>query len=286
VSVEDRTALCLECRTALSPNERCDAHPRAAVVNLADPQQRGRAIHTVWGPPHVRARQAATAGGVGGGLGGIFEGCGACDLGGGLDGEAALVVIGIVIVAFAAILIYYLVKRIVHWVRVYRARPRPTGSAWKPPQPRKTLRGKVRDAVGLQAPLTFTACAAWGVVFSHDRAVNGRVTLRDGATAGLTIETDDGRTVTIPAGRVRLEGDGGRESVDEAYLRRIDREYADNAASPIPYDEAREVRLAVGDAVEITGGLEERFDPNAAAGYREAAATMLVVAGVPTLRVS
>lgn len=275
----------MECRTALAPGERCDAHPRATPLDLAAVEARGLAAHRVWGPPHVSVRKVAQVGGAGGGAGGLFESCEGCDASNlELSGEGAAALLVIIIAAFAAVALYYLIKYIVYAVRSYRERPRPAGSSWKPLRPRRALRGKVRSAVGTKAPFSGIACAAWGVVVQHERTTGGPFMLRDGATAGMEIELDDGRVMSIPAGRVRVDGNGSKENVTEAYLRGIDPSYVANEERPvIPVDEAREVRLALGEAVEIIGGLEERFDPNAPAGYRDAPGTMLVVAGTPTL---
>jgi hypothetical protein len=261
-------------------------HPRGKVLDLADPAQRTKAIDEVWGPPHVRARKVAQVGGAGGGGAGVFQSCGEC---GGCDipevsGEAAVVLLVIIAAAIAAVILYYLVKWIAHAIRNYRARPRPNGAPWKLPRGRHSLRGKIREATLGPAPFTGTPCAAWAVTITHDRTTNGPVMLRDGATAGLTLELDDGRTAQIPAGRVRIAARGDEAKVSIDYLRSIDRDYHDiEAHGVIVVDEGHEVRLAIGDAVEIVGGLEERFDPNAPGGYREAPATQLILSGTPTL---
>lgn len=286
-----RTALCLQCRTALAAGEQCDAHPRAVPVDLADARQRGRALDAVWGPPHVRAKQTASAGAAGGTAGGIAEGCGAsCEgcgelgnLGKG-SGEALVAVLVIIAAAVVAILLYYLIKHLIHAIRRYRARPKPRGSRWHPSPSTRVLRGTITDATPTTAPLSETPCAAWSVVIGVDRASEGPIMLRDGATAGLMLTLDDGRTVSIPAGRIRVHADGTKYDVRDEYLRRIDPEYTRTDATPvIPAERAREARLVVGDKVEIISGLAERFDPNAPAGYREAPQTQLVIEGVPTL---
>jgi len=274
----------MDCRTALAPGDTCDAHPKAKTLDLNDANQRRRAVDLVWGPPHLRGRQIAKAGSVGGGAGGLFEGCQACDIGGDIGGEAAVAILVIIVAAIAAVLLYYLVKWIVHAIRNYRARPRPAGSAWRPHRPTRTLRGKITEASQVRAPLTDQACAAWGVTITHDRTTGGPVMLRDGRTAGMTLLFDDGRTVRIPEGRVRFGVLGSEEKPRTDYLQRIDPEYSENEEQPvIPVDEAHEVRLEIGDTVEIIGGLEEKFDANAPAGYRDAPPTQLAVSGTPTL---
>jgi len=286
--VKPRTALCLDCRTALTPGESCDAHPRARAVDLANPADRNRALDAVWGPPHLRMRTAAKAGGLGGGAGGIFEGCGGCGELGSIEGEAAVALLVVVVAAFVAIGLYLLIKHIVYWIREYRARPRPAGSAWKPLHPQRTVRGTIVAVTGGEtiAPLTATPCAAWGLVLEHDRATGGRVMLRDGETRGMTIRLDDGRTLELPAGRVRVDGKVTEtRSASAGLLKTIDPHHvAHDERAILANDDGHETRLAVGDALEITGGLVEQFATNAPATFRESAPTELVLAGVPSLR--
>lgn len=277
----------MECRTALAPGERCDAHPKSLTLDLGDPAQRTRALDVVWGPPHLRARRAAQVGAAGGTAGGLFEGCSISSCGdcAGVDlsGEALVAILVIAVAAIVAIALYFLIKRIVYAIRAHNARVKPNGSRWQPSRvPR--MRGTIQNVTPSKAPLSGTECAAWGIVVTEGRSSGGPIMLRDGGTAGFTLALEDGRTVTIPAGRLRVVGSGEDESVRGDYLVSVDPQYTTGDATPvIPVDDAREVRLSAGDNVVVFGGIGERFDPNAPAGYRDAPKTLLVVEGVPIL---
>lgn len=276
----------MECRTPLAPGVACDAHPRAKPLDLANAQQRNRAVDAVWGPPHLRKRQLAKAGGAGGGMGGLFEGCGeGCSgVGDGLSGEAAIAVLVIMIAAFAAIAVYYVIKWIAYQVRAWRERPRPVGVRWKPHRGHHVLRATISAAQETVAPLSYEACAAWGVVLTNKRAVGGKVVLRDGGTGGLSLTLDDGRVLEVPAGRVRVVGTGTDLDANPAYLKTIDPGYSSVEPHPVvPFDTAHEIRFAVGDQVEIIGGLVEQFDPDGKGGYRDMPATRWTLDGVCTL---
>jgi hypothetical protein len=268
-----RGALCLQCRTALAVGEPCDVSSNHRVVSLAEPSERARALDAVWGPPHLRAGKAAAVSGSGGAAGGLFEGCGACgDLGGG-GGEIGGIIVMILIVAIAAIAIWWITTRIVHAVRNHRARVRPQG-AIALPVPRQRVEGKV------------TAGEAWGIELTHGDALGSKVTLRDGGTPGFQLTLDDGKVIHVPAGRVRLDGEGAK--VDgQAAARRADPEYREHDDhAVIPWERAEEVRVAVGDRVELLGPLDQRPDPDAlAGGYRDAAPSILVPAGIARLRI-
>lgn len=277
----------MECRTALAPGERCDAHPKALTLDLADPAQRTRALDVVWGPPHLRARRAAQVGAAGGTAGGLFEGCslGSCGDCAGVDfsGEALVAILVIAAAAIVAVLLYFLIKRIVYAIRAHNARVKPTGSRWQPPR-RPLMRGTIQHVTATKAPLSGTECAAWSIVVTEGRSTGGPIMLRDGGTAGFTLALEDGRTVAIPAGRIRVTGRGEDESIGESYLASIDPSHTGGDATPvIPVDDAREVRLAAGDKVLVFGGLGERFDTNVPTGYRDAPPTIVVVEGVPVL---
>lgn len=271
MTVDARGALCLVCRTALAPGETCDGGPHHKAVRLAEPAERAKALDRVWGPPHLRAKGVASATATGGGVGGLFEGCGGCgDLAGG--GELGAVILVIVIAAIAFIAIWWISTRIAHAIRNHRARLRPQGAVAL-----STPRGSIAGTV--------TRGEAWGVELRHDDALGSKVMLRDGATSGLQITVDDGRVLEVPAGRARVFGDG--EKIDgAAAARRVDPAYRDqDNHAVIPWDRAEEVKLAVGDRVELYGALDQRPDPNAReVGYRDAAASILMPAGVPWLR--
>lgn len=279
-----RTALCLECRTALAPGEACDAHPRAKPVNLADTSDRERAVDAVWGPPHLRARQAAKAGAAGGGTGAGLEACEGCDAGG-LDfsGEVLGALLVILLLAIAAVVLFIVGKKVVHWVREHRNRPRPAGSSWQPPRSDRKLRGTIRNARLVTAP-SGERCAAWTLVVTNPRATGGRVVLRDGVSGSFELALDDGRTVSVPGGRARVVGDAESRRLDRAYVQTIDPAFTPTDPTPVlAGDDGHETRLADGDRVEVTSGLVERFDASVSTGYREAPPTILAIDGVPTI---
>ena len=284
-----RSALCLDCRAALARGERCDGGARHRVVRLDEPTERGRALDEVWGPPHLRARKAAAVGGTSGGTAGLLDGCGGCgelgDCGGAVGSEIGAALLVVLVVAIVAVLLWWIGSKIVHAIRRHRARLRPRGVKWRPGGP-AALRGTVTAAVGVTAPVTDAACAAWGLRLRHGDALGGDLMLRDGESAGLEITLADGARVQIPAGRLRLDGTGERIDGADRHVRALDPfATAKDPFLPLAHDRGEELRLAVGDTVELLGPVEPRPDPTAsAAGYREAARAVLVPVGVPWLR--
>jgi hypothetical protein len=274
-----RGSMCLVCRTALAPGERCATGPKHRVARLDVPDERRQAVDTVWGPAELRGRKLAKVGGAGAGAGGLFDSCSGCSGVGDL-GELGAVIVALVVAFIVAIAVWWIVTRIVHAVRARRARLRPRGAP-RLPAPRLRLRGKLAAATGEVLATSGAACAAWGLRLRHDDALDSDVMLRDGDCAGLEIVLDDGRRVEIPAGRVRLDGAGDQIELAPAQLQRLDPRHApDERFSPIAWQRADEVVLAIGDAVEVLGALETRPDPRGLpGGYRDAGPTLLVPAG-------
>jgi len=99
--------ICIECRTALGPGERCDGGPRHHTTPLDTPDGREVLLREVWGPPGLRrqARQMAVAGGGGAATGTVLEGsCGALECVGSVgDLGPVIVILGL---AAAGALIY------------------------------------------------------------------------------------------------------------------------------------------------------------------------------------
>jgi hypothetical protein len=294
-----RTTICLDCRTALDEGQTCDGGKRHRTANLHTAAGREQLLREVWGPPGLRrkARRIAAAGGSGAVAGGLLEcggevGCGVLDCVG--AGEFAPAVIAVLIAAGAAILVYLLVAFIVRKVRERRNTVKPAG-ALRPPLPRgRRVSGTIAPDAATVTSLSGEQAAAFGLRLTARRFLRSDVMLLDGVSAGFTVTLRDGREVRVPPGRVRVEGPArqGRalsDEVVESYLCGLDPQrktvQAVQELEPIPFDEAREIALRPGAAVELVAELELVPDPSVRpGGYREAAAGVLVPRGVVLLR--
>jgi len=289
-----RVRVCIDCRTLLGPKEACDGGPRHRVTSLDTPEGRNALRTEVWGPPSVRrrAKQLAKAGGTSLGAGSIFEGCGGC-------GDAAIDVEGLAIVAVLALIvaagvgIYWLIAKAYEAIRAYQNRPRPNGGITRPPSigRRPGPSGVVTGQTGIFAPATGTACVAWALDLRNKRFLGTDLMLHDAETAGFEVKLDDGTTLRVPGGRIRLEGpkervDRGDAPPVDGFVATISREDdpEDAGLDPFPYDTVDEVVVRPGDRVRVFGELEREVDAAAPGGYR-ASNVVLVPKGVPALRV-
>jgi hypothetical protein len=290
LSPPQRSGICLDCRTALGNNETCDGGPRHRTTSLRTPEGRERLLAEVWGPPGVRRRlrQMALAGGTGAAAGGLVKGgcetgCAVLECSGAVADFPPLAVI--VAAAVLAVGLFLLVAKIVEWRRRRRNRPRPNG-ALRPP---KTPHGSRRRGTVIEGPASLGDLGegqvlAYGLRLQQSHVLRSDLMLSDGVSSGFSVRLEDGATLQIPAGRLRLEGAG--RSADKArvaaYLQQLDprRATAGDELDPIPHDRATELLVCPGDTVEVVGRLVPAVDTRAAeAGYRQAAPSVLAPEG-------
>jgi hypothetical protein len=263
-------------------------------VRLRIPAERGRLLREIWGSPSARrrAKELAKAGGGGLGLGTLFQSCDACsscDLGG-VSGEAGAVVLGIALAALLFVLLYYVTKKIIEYVRRRQNRLRPHGALRRAlPVLRRGPSGVVLEGRSSQAPASGASCLAWGIELRCARFLGGDVMLRDGRTEGFELRLDDGGLLHVPKGRVRLVGGFAPQRPEgerwQRYLGELDPSpSADEAFPPFPYDVVLEARLAGGQRVQIVSALERASaDEAQAGGYRVAPKAVLEPSGIPIL---
>lgn len=271
-----RTAICLDCRTALPTGHACHR-----VASLDHAAGRDALVTEVWGPEPLRRnlKAAARAGVVGGSSASLFDGCSGCDLGDVGDGHAVLVLL----VAFVAIFVLWIAgKYLVAAVRARRHRLQARGACRGGPKLARTgVCGTIRANRVAPDPITSKSCVAFAAELRCGRGVM----LRDGATLGFEIVLDSGQRVSIPAGPCAIDvSTGVRTRVPAAYLAQLDplRRRTDDF-DPFPSDGARVIVLEPGGRVEIRGPLVEQVDPKAESGFRETR-TILVPDGLPRLR--
>ena len=292
-----RVRVCIDCRTLLGPKEACDGGPKHRVTSVETPEGRNALRTEVWGPPSVRrrAKQLAKAGGTSLGAGSIFEGCTGCgDCGSvALDAEFLPVVAAVALIAAAGVLIYWIIAKIYEAIRAYQNRPRPNGGITKPPSlgRRPGPRGVVIGQTQMLSPATGKECVAWSLDLRNERFLGTDLMLHDAETSGFEVKLDDGTTLRVPGGRIRLEGPKERSDRSDAppvegFVQTISREDdpEDAGLDPFPYDTVDEIVVRPGDRVRIFGELEREVDPASPGGYR-ASNAILVPRGVPALRV-
>lgn len=148
--------------------------------------------------------------------------------------------------------------------------------------------GTILPGAAVQAPLSRIPCVAFAVTVRVAGSHGRDILLRDGYSVGFTLELDHGGTVAIPAGRVRIEGDGPwlRHETLAAYVHVCAPWLAQHPAFAHVDKSARELLLRPGDRVEVIADtVEAAPDPGAASGpYRDAAPTTVVVTGIPVIR--
>ncbi len=289
-----RVRVCVDCRTLLGPNEACDGGAKHRVASLETPQGRKALLTEVWGPPSVRrrAKQLAKAGGSSLGAGTIFQGCGEC---GSVAAESELIAVVAVVALIAAVgvALYWIIAKIFEAVRAYQNRPRPNGGITRPPSLGRKAgpSGVVIGQTGMLTPATGKECVAWALDLRNKRFLGTDVMLHDAETCGFEVRLDDGTSLRIPGGRIRLEGPSERIDRSDAtlvgaFVETISRaDHPDDVElEPFPYDTVDEVVVRPGDRVRVFGELEREVDPEAPGGYRGTNA-VLVPTGVPALRV-
>lgn len=290
--------VCLTCRTLYDHGEDCRGKNHRT-VSLVAREGRAALLDEVWGPDsRARAMRKAAKAGVGGGAAGALDWCGGCTpfdacegIGaggeiGGLIGALILVVVG----AIVGVLLFVVVRAIVRFVREKLRRPLPHGALQAAPKLTKgapSASGVVRGGQPLEAPWKDgESVYAWAMELHEARVLGGGAMLRDARTAGFSLELVDGRSLRVPAGRVRVVSPLTRVDADlaklEGMVRDIDRARGD-APSVFPFELARAVTIEEGDRVEVLGELVP--DPDAQGGGYRSNAGGFIPAGVPYLRV-
>jgi hypothetical protein len=296
-----RTRICLDCRSALCDGEECDGaavdHGKRHRAVTLDAAGRAALVTEVWGPPSIRRQakaiaRAGTGGATAGGIGSCFDpGCAGCDAP--ADGEGLVIVLAIVAAALVAILLYWAIRALVRYARVRMNTLEPHPPLRPTPDLRRA-QGRAGTIVAApdrgRSPLELAPCVGFGVELVRKWTLRSAPMLIDGATVGFDVKLDSGETVRVPAGRLRVDGPRRTLARDEAsqveeYVRTVDPGHGTTDEwPPIPFDEAQEIVVGIGDRVEIIGELAPTADPSAAGSYRESA-WVLAPAGVPMVRV-
>jgi hypothetical protein len=240
----------------------------------------------VWGPKEWRAElRKATAAGAVGGSSLSWADCVGCDI---LDGEAALLVLGFVVVFFAFVGLWLAGRYAVNALRRRRARNALQGATAAPVAAPSTgcFGVVVASAPALLSPLGGGACVAFAAELTHGR--KRAVLLRDAATVGFAVQLDSGERVVVPAGSCVLDlrrAERQSEIFAVRYLAELDprRATADDL-DPFAHDRVDVVTVRSGDRVEVLSPLKARADAAEMRGYRESAARILVPHGPARLR--
>jgi hypothetical protein len=299
--VKAPSRVCLTCRTLYLKNEECRGK-KHRTVSIVSQSGRSELDDEVWGPDsRARAMRQAAKAGAGGGAAGALDWCGggcgpldACDgltAGGELGGLLAGIVL-VIIGALIGIVLFFVIRALVRWLREKLRRPVPHGALQAAPKLKKgvtSISGLVRAAgEKLELPWKSDRSAyAWAMELHAQRVLGGGAMLRDARTSGFSLQLDDGRSLRIPAGRIRVVSPLARvEDADiaqlEGMVNGIDRARG-GARTVFPFEYARGVTIEEGDRVEVLGELAP--DPDAqGGGYRQNAGGFVPV-GVPYLRV-
>lgn len=293
----ERTRICLACRTLFDAGESCPGGKAHQTVSLRERAGRARLEDEVWGPDSRarKARQAAKAGAGGVSIGSVLEGCAGCDAGGlencaGGGGEALVAAVAILVVGGIAILLFWLARFVVRWVREKLERPKPHGALLRPPRPKSravVASGVVRAGSPMSVPWTAGSAFAYAMELYEARPFGGGAMLREAVGSELEIALDDGRSVRIPAGRIQVLGKLPAVVAErtrlEGRLGQLDPARS-SAGSPLfPFEQVRARALGPGDRVEILGALVDA--PTSVEGGYRAHAGALVPVGVPVLRI-
>ena len=130
--------------------------------------------------------------------------------------------------------------------------------------------GIARGIATLRSPIAKTACLAYSA--STGSRLREQPLLCDAVTEGFEVELEDGRSVVVPAGRVRLMARGAPARRDRSWG--TARAILDGAGLAFVRDEpfrgtATEHVLRPGDRVTLGGDLLAVPRTDAPAGYRE-----------------
>lgn len=239
--------VCLECRTALGPDEPCDACGAEHVVEL----RRAYRDRTLW--PRVRSPEPRGDGRA--------RGFGA------YSAALLVLVIGATIYGvkhgnpwlgsamFWGPVLW--VASFIGWALWPRGGPH-RGAAVTPTPPEAWPRVRGRVTATEAAP-------AHGLEL---RLEDGGVTLRRGETSGFVLEVGERHTVRVPAGRVRFEGPAEPSAGRPA-----------GVEGSVPFARVLSWRVAPGDVVELIA--ETANEGDASAAYREPGRIDERAVGVP-----
>ncbi len=271
-----RQFICLGCRALRERRGRCDCG--GDVVELGS-GGRLMLVERVWGPPTALTRVNRPAG--------AFLVVGMLTL--------AFSLLGFYGVGVAASLGFFFAAGLVRAIDIgteqelWRERTRALPAAdhrrsAKPPA--SPFVGRVRAVTVCIAPMSLRYCVAYAVELRDE---HGRDTyLRDAATIGFEVVSNDGRVVRVPSGPVVLRCPEAREIIlDEqirAYLHEHDPEWRPDRYDPFPYGTALEAVVCEGDVVEIHNSLLPAYAPDAErVGYREMATQLFDIDGTPRI---
>lgn len=171
----------------------------------------------------------------------------------------------------------------------HRVRGSPLPAAAPPPllPAARVFGGQVVTDEVCCAPMSLRYCVAYAAELRDDRARD--TFLRDAVTIGFTLEANDGRTVVVPPGPVKLSGGRSRRILLEeqirAYLSSCDPAWRPDRYDPFPYATAFEAVVCQGDTVELHNPLEPVHEPSPEADYRHSATGRLKPVGTPMLHV-
>lgn len=277
----ERTAICLNCRTALCDGETCDSRwhqtaslrgneGREALLERAFPAESSlERSGKPKAPPVPRRAWPWVI---------LFLLCAIC-----LARWPSFLLLALGLAAAGA------VAR-VELRRVYAARRLPRGAVREPPLLREAtpIAGTVLETEQLPSPLLERPCVAFAISLEHADGDSVHTVLRDAATIGFDLETNDGQRVAIPPGRIRLAAEGERVVDHKAvmrYARALDPLGQRAKPDPFGHRVAREAVLRVGDRVLLHNHVEQTLDPETPPdGYREAAPSVLRPSGTPCIQ--
>lgn len=153
--------------------------------------------------------------------------------------------------------------------------------------------GVVDDSPLQLSPIGRIPCVAFSVELRNQDAHESTLLLRDGATCGFHITTDDQQIVWIPPGIIDMVN--GHTPVDDfdarLYLARLDPlSESFTGADPFPFEQALESALQPGNRVRVHNPIQ--LTPHAPAGhaipesgYRQSAGNVMVPRGTPRIEI-
>jgi len=145
--------------------------------------------------------------------------------------------------------------------------------------------GQVIAGRASPAPLSGRPCVAYSVALHHRSARPSTLIAQEATSGGFRVRTDDGRAIDVPDGTIVIAGTGDVVDCEPErvrhYLSRLGL-VGTRGERLIEFDEAREVRVGIGDQVAIFGALRADIDSSGEVGYRDRP-TRLVPGGLPML---